>query len=145
MGDLRERATGDSWLQHASGGAETDKAQPCVALQYGELLAQHLDCGLIMWRWVIATYALICLVAIALLLAGTFGWFGVERDPLSGTFAIMLALPWSAILGDFGGGPAFGLIIVVAGMFINLGIIAGLRLILRRAWQQNSSTADAKE
>ncbi len=34
------------------------------------------------------------LVALALLLIGTFGLFGQERDPLAGVFLIPLGLPW---------------------------------------------------
>lgn len=35
------------------------------------------------------------LVALALLLIGTFGLFGQERDPLAGVFLVPLGLPWS--------------------------------------------------
>jgi hypothetical protein len=34
------------------------------------------------------------LVALALLLIGTFGLFGQERDPLAGVFLVPLGLPW---------------------------------------------------
>ena len=34
------------------------------------------------------------LVALALLLIGTFGLFGQERDPLAGVFLLPLGLPW---------------------------------------------------
>jgi predicted membrane protein len=37
------------------------------------------------------------LVALALLLIGTFGLFGQERDPLAAVFLVPLGLPW--ILG----------------------------------------------
>ena len=35
------------------------------------------------------------LVALALLLIGTFGLFGQEQDPLAGVFLIPLGLPWN--------------------------------------------------
>lgn len=38
------------------------------------------------------------LAALALLAIGTFGWFGQERDPLSGVFLVPLGLPWNMIL-----------------------------------------------
>ena len=34
-------------------------------------------------------------IAILLWLVGTFGWFGAERDPLSGVFLIILGQPWT--------------------------------------------------
>lgn len=34
------------------------------------------------------------LVALVLLLIGTFGLFGQERDPLAGVFLVPLGLPW---------------------------------------------------
>ncbi|MBY6004465.1 hypothetical protein KUV62_11130 [Salipiger bermudensis] len=45
-------------------------------------------------RWVVRIFAALYLVALALLLIGTFGLFGQERDPLSGVFLIPLGLPW---------------------------------------------------
>lgn len=35
------------------------------------------------------------LVALALLLIGTYGLFGQEQDPLAGVFLIPLGLPWN--------------------------------------------------
>ena len=34
------------------------------------------------------------LLALALLLIGTFGLFGQERDPLAGVFLVPLGMPW---------------------------------------------------
>ena len=39
-------------------------------------------------------FALLYVVALFLFLTGTFGWFGQERDPLSGVFLLPLGLPW---------------------------------------------------
>ena len=47
------------------------------------------------------------LFALLLLAAGTFGWFGVAKDPLSAVFLIPLGLPWNAILPA---SPAVGLL-----------------------------------
>jgi len=33
-------------------------------------------------------------IALFILAVGTFGWFGQERDPLSGIFLIVLGQPW---------------------------------------------------
>jgi len=38
------------------------------------------------------------LFALFVLAAGTYGWFGAEKDPLAGVFLIPLGLPWNALL-----------------------------------------------
>ena len=38
----------------------------------------------------------------ALLLIGIFGWFGQEKDPLSGVFLLPLGLPWNLIADKLG-------------------------------------------
>lgn len=62
-------------------------------------------------------------MALALLLIGTFGLFGQERDPLSGVFLIPLGLPWVSLLDGVSDGlkpwllalaPAFNLFILMA-------------------------------
>ena len=45
-------------------------------------------------QWVVWIVGVLYLVALALLLIGTFGLFGQERDPLSGIFLIPLGMPW---------------------------------------------------
>ncbi|MEW9919524.1 hypothetical protein AB2B41_07915 [Marimonas sp. MJW-29] len=45
-------------------------------------------------RWVIGVAWVLYLVALALLLIGTFGFFGQERDPLAGVFLVPLGMPW---------------------------------------------------
>lgn len=47
-----------------------------------------------MCKWVTRVFAAVYLVALALLLIGTFGLFGQERDPLAGVFLMPLGLPW---------------------------------------------------
>ncbi|WP_135506433.1 hypothetical protein [Roseovarius aestuariivivens] len=37
--------------------------------------------------------------AVFIFLVGTFGWFGEERDPLSGVFLLPLGLPWNLLFG----------------------------------------------
>ncbi|CAD0186489.1 hypothetical protein RUESEDTHA_03398 [Ruegeria sp. THAF57] len=39
-------------------------------------------------------FAVLYLLALVAFLTGTFGWFGQERDPLSGVFLLPLGLPW---------------------------------------------------
>lgn len=45
-------------------------------------------------KWAVRIAGVLYLVALALLLIGTFGLFGQERDPLSGVFLMPLGLPW---------------------------------------------------
>lgn len=45
-------------------------------------------------KWVVRIVGALYLVALALLLVGTFGLFGQERDPLAGVFLVPLGLPW---------------------------------------------------
>jgi len=44
---------------------------------------------------------LLYLGALALLLIGTFGLFGQDRDPLAGVFLLPLGLPWVLWLDGF--------------------------------------------
>lgn len=44
--------------------------------------------------WAVRIVWALYLAALALLLIGTFGLFGQERDPLSGVFLMPLGLPW---------------------------------------------------
>ncbi|RSK40787.1 hypothetical protein EJA01_00415 [Rhodovulum iodosum] len=46
-------------------------------------------------------FVVLYLFALALLLIGTFGLFGQEKDPLSGVFLVPLGLPWNQFLGGF--------------------------------------------
>jgi hypothetical protein len=52
-------------------------------------------------RWAVATVGLLYLGALALLLIGTVGLFGQERDPLAGVFLMPLGLPWVFWLHGF--------------------------------------------
>lgn len=49
----------------------------------------------------IAVFGIACLFALAILIIGTFGLFGQERDPLSGVFLLPLGLPWNLFLDGF--------------------------------------------
>lgn len=49
-------------------------------------------------RILVLVFAALFGLALLLLLIGTFGLFGQERDPLSGVFLIPLGLPWNLFL-----------------------------------------------
>ena len=53
-------------------------------------------------KWVLIIFVALYAIALLLLAIGTFGWFGQERDPLSGVFLMPLGLPWN-ILADRAG------------------------------------------
>ncbi len=46
-------------------------------------------------KWTVLTYLVLWVLAVILLIIGTFGVFGQERDPLSGVFLLPLGLPWA--------------------------------------------------
>lgn len=46
-------------------------------------------------------FLILYVVALALLLVGTFGLIGQEPDPLSGVFLIPLGLPWTRFVDYF--------------------------------------------
>lgn len=52
-------------------------------------------------QWAIGIVGVFYLVALALFLIGTFGFFGQEPDPLSGIFLVPLGLPWVLWLEGF--------------------------------------------
>lgn len=78
-------------------------------------------------------YALLCLAALALVPANARGWFGMEPDPLSGLYAIVLALPWSLILARPPGlSVTAGVLLIVLGMAANAALILWIGTRFRR-------------
>ena len=75
-------------------------------------------------RAVVYIFAALYVVALALYLAGTFGWFGVEPDPLAGVFLIPLGWPW-VFLVDFLPEPLWPWAAAAAPL-LNLLILRGL-------------------
>ena len=75
-------------------------------------------------NWFIILFGLLYLVALALLLIGTYGLFGQERDPLSGFFLLPLGLPWNQFL-DFASESARPWLAALAPL-LNIGILAAL-------------------
>ncbi|MGB3711701.1 MAG: hypothetical protein WA985_08435 [Erythrobacter sp.] len=62
-------------------------------------------------KWVFLVFAALYAAALALLLIGTYGWFGQERDPVSGVFLMPLGLPWNVAGGIVGlEGPALAIL-----------------------------------
>ena len=67
-------------------------------------------------------------MALALLLIGTFGLFGQERDPLAGVFLVPLGMPWT--LWTDGLSDGLRPWAAVGAPLLNIGILA----ILCRIW-----------
>lgn len=80
-------------------------------------------------KWVIRIAGVLYLVALALLLIGTFGLFGQARDPLSGVFLLPLGLPWVWLV-DLAPEPAWPWLAALAPA-LNLGILLALCKVLR--------------
>ena len=51
--------------------------------------------------WLFRLFAAVYLIALAICAIGNFGWFGVERDPLSAVYVIMLGQPWNRAVDYF--------------------------------------------
>ena len=49
-------------------------------------------------KWAFRIFVALYAIALALLAIGTFGWFGQEKDPMSGVFLLPLGLPWNLLL-----------------------------------------------
>ncbi|WP_343079482.1 hypothetical protein [Ostreiculturibacter nitratireducens] len=54
-----------------------------------------------MCKAIVIVFGLAYLAALAILLIGTYGLFGQERDPLSAVFLFPLGLPWNLFLDPF--------------------------------------------
>ena len=80
--------------------------------------------------WVVLIVGALYLVALALLLIGTFGLFGQERDPLAGVFLIPLGLPW--ILWLDWASDSLRPWLAAAAPMLNLLILAALCRLARR-------------
>ena len=50
---------------------------------------------------VVMIFGLAYLAALSVLIIGTFGLFGQEKDPLSAVFLVPLGLPWNLLLDYF--------------------------------------------
>jgi hypothetical protein len=81
--------------------------------------------------YTLAVFGGLYLVALALLLVGTFGLLGQPRDPLSGVFLLPLGLPWNLLGGNELPEPALPWVAAVAPA-LNLGLLALLCRYLSR-------------
>ncbi|MBJ3764653.1 hypothetical protein ILP92_18145 [Maribius pontilimi] len=75
-------------------------------------------------RALIIGFAALWALAVAILVIGTFGLFGQERDPLSAVFLLPLGLPWALL-------PMGGAVWAILAPGINLALIVALCRIRR--------------
>lgn len=71
-------------------------------------------------KYAFIIFVVLYVLAVFLLLVGTYGWFGQEQDPLSGVFLLPLGLPWN-LIGDKIGLP--GLAVGLLSPAINAAIL----------------------
>ena len=70
-------------------------------------------------KGVLAVFGLAYIAAVFIYLTGTFGWFGQERDALSGVFLIPLGLPWNLLDPP----ERFAALFAASVPLVNLGLI----------------------
>lgn len=81
-------------------------------------------------RIVCAIFAVLYVIALGLLIIGTYGLFGQETDPLSGVFLIPLGMPWIWLADRLGMvGPAVAILAPLVNLLI---LFAIYRLLARR-------------
>jgi hypothetical protein len=51
--------------------------------------------GIRVCKIILLGFCLLYALALLVWAMGTFGWFGTEKDPLSGVFLIILGQPWA--------------------------------------------------
>ena len=87
-------------------------------------------------RWmkvIVAIYAALCLIAVAIGLIGSRGLFGMTPDALAGVWMIGFGLPWSLwALPAFGSSEIASDIAVVACMALNIAILSGIGMLFGR-------------
>jgi len=53
-------------------------------------------------KWAFWIFVALYGIALLLLLIGSFGWFGQQKDPLSAVFLLPLGLPWNILADKLG-------------------------------------------
>jgi len=77
-------------------------------------------------RIILGVLAVAYLLALAVFAAGTFGWLGADRDPLSGVYLIVLGMPWVLLPFDAVVGEAALPAVGVLAPLVNLAILWAL-------------------
>lgn len=57
-------------------------------------------------------------------LVSSFGWFGTEATPLGMVFAVLLAFPWTRLIGDISSlGAGGGLLLLALALAANMALL----------------------
>lgn len=75
-------------------------------------------------KWIVRSVWVLYLLAVMLLLIGTFGLFGQDRDPLAGVFLLPLGIPWVWLV-DLAPAPAWPWLSALPPL-LNIGILVVL-------------------
>jgi len=90
-------------------------------------------------RLIAGVYAALCAASLILLGATVFGWFGVETDPIGAAYALLMAMPWSLLLGQLENDQPWKIVLLLAGfMAINWLIIVVVGLTIRKVRKSKS-------
>jgi len=88
----------------------------------------------------IVSYAGLCVLSLILIPVSVYGWFGVEEDPLAAVYAILLATPWSLLLGELDVKSEIiwiNIALRAGGMLINLVLMFGIFRLLKSKFRGN--------
>ncbi|MEW6575499.1 hypothetical protein ACFSAG_00660 [Sphingorhabdus buctiana] len=88
----------------------------------------------------IAVYATLCALSLILIPVSVNGWFGIEADPLAAVYAILLAMPWSLLLGELDVKSEIiwiNIALLAGGMLINLVLMFGIFRLLKSKFRGN--------
>ena len=74
----------------------------------------------------VGVYFVLCILALVLVPLNAVGAFGMDPDPLSGVFALLLSMPWSLWTGHFASdtNTVWNLGLGALGMMLNVAILA---------------------
>ncbi|MDM0043843.1 hypothetical protein QTH91_05045 [Variovorax dokdonensis] len=78
-------------------------------------------------------YAVLGVVSLLVIPASAFGWLGLAPDPMASDYAVLMALPWSLLLGGVGTiSMEAAMMLLGAGITMNLLLLDLLMRWLRR-------------
>jgi hypothetical protein len=81
-------------------------------------------------RTLLILFTVLYILALLIYAVGVFGWFGQERDPVSGVFLVLLGWPWSGLVDRFP--EATWPWLSALAPLLNVGILAAILAMLKR-------------
>ena len=77
------------------------------------------------WRIAVIAFGLAYVLALFVYMIGTYGWFGLAKDPLAGAFLALLGLPWNLVDRPDGLGSIFGVFAPLVNLCL-IGLFGGM-------------------